>query len=279
MEADLIAQARSADDIEAAAFRDMFATVPNSLVRALNPHSLEVAGATLLMANGFPDPMFSRVIGLGNSGAIVDTQIDNVVTAYRDASIGTYWIHVNPVVAPSDLGARLEHRGFKLAKRRTWAKMIRGTEPITPIDTVLTTRVATANDYTAVSNAIAVAFGMPSPFALWIQNMAATTKWTLIAALDGARIVGGGLLFIENQLAWLGMGGVIPEVRGRHAHRAIMTHRIDLAIERGCTHIVTETGEPINDEPNPSLRNMYRCGFTRVCARLNYMIADKVVSR
>jgi hypothetical protein len=169
------------------------------------------------------------------------------------------------------LPSQLEQRGFQLAKRRTWAKMIRGTEPTTPIDTTLAVRLARTDEYAAVGHAIANAFGMLPPFALWIQSMAATGKWTLVAALDQEQIVGGGLVFIDNQLAWLGMGGVIPEARGRQAHRAIMTQRINIAIERGCTHIVTETGEPINNEPNPSLRNMYRCGFTRVCARLNYV--------
>jgi hypothetical protein len=272
MQADAISHARIVDDIEAAAFRDMYATVPNELVSKLNPQSVEIAGATLLMASGIPDPTFNRVIGLGNSGEISDTQIDGVVAAYRDAGIGSYWLHVNTVAAPSSLPLQLEQRGYQLAKRRTWAKMIRGTEPTTPIDTALTIRLARSDEYAAVGQAITNAFGMPPLFAVWIQNMAATSKWTLVAALDNERIVGGGLVFIENQLAWLGMGGVIPEARGRQAHRAIMTQRINIAIERDCTHIVTETGEPINNEPNPSLRNMYRCGFTRVCARLNYVV-------
>jgi hypothetical protein len=34
--------------------------------------------------------------------------------------------------------------------------------------------------------------------------------------------------------------------------------------------VITETGEPIGDEPNPSLRNMAWCGFVRVASRLNY---------
>jgi GNAT superfamily N-acetyltransferase len=116
---------------------------------------------------------------------------------------------------------------------------------------------------------------MPPLFAQWLQVLAGRPKWTLVAAFDQAQIVGGGLLFIDNRVAWLGMGGIVPEARGRHAHRAIMTRRIDIAIERGCTHIVTETGEPINNEPNPSLRNMYRCGFTRASSRMNYAMGGK----
>jgi len=272
VDTELIVHARIADDIEAAAYRAMYTVAPPELVRTLNLRTSVMSDATLLMANGFPDPVFSRVLGLGNSGAVTECQLDAVISAYRDAGIGSYWIHVNPIVAPQDLGSRLEQRGCQLAKRRTWAKMIRGAEPATSIDTEIVVRLADTNECARVSQAIATAFGMPPPFAQWIQDMAATPKWTLVAAFDRTQIVGGGLLFIENGIGWLGMGGVVPEARGRHAHRAIMMHRIGIAIDRGCTHIVTETGEPINNEPNPSLRNMYRCGFTRVCSRLNYAV-------
>lgn len=269
MDVDLIAQAHIADESEAAAYRDMYAAAPDELVRAFALRSMEISGATLLMANGVPDPVFSRVIGLGNGGSVSDKDIDAMIAAYRHAGIGSYWVHVNPIIAPTDLPARLVQRGFKTPKRRTWAKMIRGTEPAPQIDTGHIVRLAETSECVAVSQAIAIAFGMPPPFSVWIQNMAARANWTLVTALDGSRIVGGGLLYIENRLAWLGLGGVLPEARGGNAHRAIMELRIATAIERGCTHIVTETGEPINNEPNPSLRNMYRCGFTRVCSRMN----------
>ena len=64
------------------------------------------------------------------------------------------------------------------------------------------------------------------------------------------------------------MAGVLPAYRGRSAHRALMAARIRGAIEAGCTAIVTETGEPVGDEP--ALANMLRCGFERVGSRLNY---------
>ena len=78
------------------------------------------------------------------------------------------------------------------------------------------------------------------------------------------------MLFIEGDTAWLGSGGVLPESRGHHAHRALMTLRIELAIQAGCRHIITETGEPVGDESNPSLRNMEACGFSKLFSRKNY---------
>jgi len=53
-------------------------------------------------------------------------------------------------------------------------------------------------------------------------------------------------------------------------NRAHMTPRIEQAIAAGCAEIVTETGEPIGDEPNPSLHNMHACGFSAAYSRLNY---------
>ena len=49
-----------------------------------------------------------------------------------------------------------------------------------------------------------------------------------------------------------------------------MAWRIREAIALGCSDIVTETGEPAGDEPNPSLRNMEACGFRRLVSRLNF---------
>jgi hypothetical protein len=49
-----------------------------------------------------------------------------------------------------------------------------------------------------------------------------------------------------------------------------MTLRIADAIAAGGKYIVTETGEPVGDEPNPSLSNMQRCGFRQIASRLNF---------
>jgi GNAT superfamily N-acetyltransferase len=111
---------------------------------------------------------------------------------------------------------------------------------------------------------------MPAKMAPWFAHLAARPAWRAVAAIDQDRIVGGGLVHLQDRFAWLGAGGVRPEARGRRAHRALMALRIRLAIEAGRTRITTETGEPVGDEPNPSLRNMAACGFTKVFARLNF---------
>ena len=43
------------------------------------------------------------------------------------------------------------------------------------------------------------------------------------------------------------------------------------ARDRGCTWIVTETGDDVPDKPNPSFHNMIRSGFKVAYQRPNYM--------
>jgi len=110
---------------------------------------------------------------------------------------------------------------------------------------------------------------MPASLAPWFESLANRPDWRAVAAFDHDQVVGGGYLHLQGTRAWLGAGGVRPEARRHHAHRALMAARIRLAIEAGCTLIATETGEPVGEEPNPSLRNMTACGFTLAYSRLN----------
>jgi hypothetical protein len=77
-------------------------------------------------------------------------------------------------------------------------------------------------------------------------------------------------LFIDGRVAWLGMGATLASRRQRGAQGVLMTRRIADAIAAGCELIVTETGAPLADEPNPSYGNMLRCGFRPLYDRPNW---------
>jgi GNAT superfamily N-acetyltransferase len=95
----------------------------------------------------------------------------------------------------------------------------------------------------------------------------------LVAEVDG-RIAGTGSIFIRDRTAWVGIGATLPDVRKRGAQTALLAARIAAAKAAGCTVVATETGESVAGEPNPSLANIRRAGFTQVCSRLNF--ASKV---
>jgi len=270
---------RHLDAIEAAAYRDMFANAPRALAVALGIETREVAGATLLMAPGMPTPMFNRVIGLGNESPATDDALDAISDAYRDAGTGEWWLHLTPGAQPAGLEATLAARGFAQASRPAWAKVVRDRTPPAPVETALDIRLVTKGEDQALGETLCLAFAMPGAWGSWFSQLAALRRWRAVGAFDRGKMVGGGLLYLNGNEAWLGAGGVLPAARRQHAHRALMALRIHLAIDAGCDHIATETGEPVNEEPNPSLRNMYASGFVKAFSRSNYAAPTSVPPR
>lgn len=266
--------AAAADGIEAAALRDMIAAAPPEFARAVGLKSATAGGATLLIAPGIPDIQFNRAIGLGVHSAATEADVDAVVAEFAAAGSRTYWIHWNPIGSPENAPQWLTARGFALPPRRSWAKVARGVESPPRFPTALEVRGAHPGEENAAGEAITRAFGMPPAFAGWFAALALRPRWRMYVALDTANVVGGGLLYVQDNDAWLGAGGVVKEFRGRGAHLELMALRIREARAVGCTRVFTETGEPVANEANPSLANMHRCGFERLCSRLNYAAPD-----
>ncbi len=196
--------------------------------------------------------------------------IDALIDAYRDAASATWWLHWNPFARPAELVADLAQLGFTAPPRRSWAKMLRGTEDPPSIATELQIAPAHDDQIEDAMQAIARAFEMPRVIADWLRQLHGRPRWRTYAVKDGDAIVGGGCLFLDGECAWLGMGAVLPTHRRRGGQGALSARRIRNAIDAGARYIVTETGEAIAGEANPSLANMKRCGFGMVASRLNF---------
>jgi GNAT superfamily N-acetyltransferase len=258
------------DAVEAAAYRDMIAAAPAPLARELGLEARDVRGATLLVAPGLPTPIFNRVIGLGLSAAPAERDLAAIAEVYRAAGVPSWWIHATPGPHFAGLCALLESNGYALPGRRAWACMWRGPNPPPQVASAARIQHARAADAAAIGEVLGGAFGMPPVAAPWLAAMVGREGWiAAVAHLDG-RVVGAGMLHRQGNVGWLGVGGVHPEARRTHVHRALMAWRIGEALGHGCEAVSTETGEPTGSEPNPSLRNMEACGFRRLCARLNF---------
>jgi hypothetical protein len=264
------ALAQRADEIEALAFADLFAALPAALQPRLGLQVRRVAGATALLARGLPSSMFNRVIGLGAERPAAEADIDALMAAYQEHGGQPWWLHCSPHAQPQDLPQRLLARGFIAPARRSWAKVMRDNAPAPIIASDLQIEPATGATLADTAAAITQAFGMPPFMPAWIAALHGRPGWTVYTVKDAAMAVGGGCLFMAGDTAWLGMGGLLDSHRRRGGQGALMARRIADAIAAGCRHIATEAGEPIGDEPNPSLANMVRCGFVTVGSRLNF---------
>jgi len=260
-----------ADRTEARAYADLYAAAPAALRDRLGLRVDQQAGVTALLAPGLPTSLFNRVIGLGLDAPATAADVERLRALYRGAGVGGWWLHWSPVALPADGADWLAASGFVTPARRSWAKMLRETADAPAVVSTLQVVLATAAQVADSARCIAQAFGMPGFMADWLMALADRPAWRLYAISDGAQVVGGACLFIDGPAAWLGMGAVLAGQRQRGGQRAAMARRIAEADAAGCRWVVTETGEPMGDESNPSLANMRHCGFRKVASRLNFV--------
>lgn len=260
---------RAADAIEAAAFVDLYDAAPSPMQRQLGLRVETVAGATALFAPGLPTTMFNRVIGVGLWQRADDAQIDALRERYRAAGVGSWWLHLSPLTEPPGLAQQLLAQGWREPARRSWTKVLRSSTPAPAAPTDLHVGPCRDAEVADTTAAIAASFGMPAPIAHWLAALHGRPRWQLFTVADGERPVGGAALFVDGDGGWLGMGAVLPTHRRRGGQLAAMAARIAAAADAGARWVATETGEPVADEPNPSLANMKRAGFVQVASRLN----------
>ena len=258
------------DTLEAAAFEALFAAAPRPLADALGLSVVRNEGVTALVAPRLPTTQFNRVIGLGNDRPATDADVDALLSLFRDRGVREHWVHVGPAAQPADLDGLLLRRGFTVPPRRSWAKVVRGVEPPPPVKTDLVVRELAPADAPKFSSVVLAAFGMPTAISPWIVALVGRSPFRCYAAFDGEDAVSGGLVYLDGDAAWLGLGSTLATHRGRGGQGAIMARRIVDAIDAGATVITTETGESIGNEKNASLANMYRMGFRLAASRRNF---------
>jgi hypothetical protein len=273
-------RARLADAVEAAAFTDMYAAAPAPLVESLGLRVQHIAGATLIMARNVLDPQLNRVIDLGLEQPARWADLEAIEQGYLEAGCPKYWVHVNPFAQPPQLTDWLRQQGFAQPARRSWAKMWRGPTPVRAQATDLEVRLARSDEYAAAARCVCEAFDMAPAMGTWLESMSPRPDWRIFVALSDGQVVGSGSLYLDRprRAGWLGIGALAQAYRRRGGHRALMNLRIQAAIDAGCRAIVTETGEPVDDEPNPSLRNMQYCGFEKLLSRTNWASSAAAIS-
>jgi hypothetical protein len=260
-------EVRLAERIEAEAWADLYAAAPPGFTARAGLRCEPRAGATCLLAPGIPMALFNRALAIGMGAPATEGDLDEVMELYRAAGARSFWIHAGPASRPAALTAWLEARGMAPGEPASWAKVLRDAGPVAEVATRLRVEPVARGRAGELAQVLATAHGMPSPFAAWFAALVGRAGWHAYGVLDGDRIVGGGMAFVAGQRAWLGVGGTLPSHRGRGGQGAVMARRIRDAIAMGCTAIGTETG----DTPaNPSLHNMLRAGFRRVCSRVNF---------
>jgi GNAT superfamily N-acetyltransferase len=228
--------------------------------------AIDVGGATCLRAPHAPDsPMLNRVVGLGVDGPVDEAQLDDALTAMGETS---FYVAVSPS-ADASLDGMLEARG--LEPGWGWMLFERGPSSAPLVETSLRIVEVDAGARDTWAGVVATAYGLPDDALPWFAAIPELSAWHAFLALDGDEPAAAAAVWIEQDAAYFGMAGTVPEHRGKGGQGALFAARIERALAAGCTTLVTETGELRDGSPGSSYRNIRRYGFEErfvVCQRL-----------
>lgn len=268
----LLARARSAELIEAATVESLVAIASPELRTSLGLDCRRIGGGLGVRMSASPGiPYFTRVFALGIDSPVTADLIDESIEFLREAGGTTLVVQIGPHIETPDVLELLTLRGFK--KGGTWSKMMRRVGPTPEMPTALHIERVGPERAGELGRVEIVGMEMPDFMAPWAEAQATSPGWTGWGAFDGDEMVACGMLFIQDGVAQLSGAATLPSHRGQGAQSALMKTRIEEASQLGAEWICTETGSETSENPNPSLHNMYRCGFELLYERRNWLLS------
>lgn len=255
------------EELEAAAWADALSAPSPETQADLGTRAEISSGSAVLRSTALDTALLNRVIGLGAREPVAEEMLGAILSGYESARIERYFVHRPPWA--DTLGAQLEAAGLT-RYHRSWVKFVRGREAVGEARTELAIRVAASDDAQAFGRAFAKGFGLPPGAAAIFSALVGRPRWHAYVAHDDERLAGVGLLFIDENRAYLSGATTLPAFRRRGAQAALMARRLEHALDVGCDTISTETGEPVPGDPQHSYRNMQKAGFRAAYVRENY---------
>jgi GNAT superfamily N-acetyltransferase len=261
-----------AEQVELAGWAELWSAAPSGLAARHGIEATTIGGALCTAIAEQPSTMLNRVVGLGLYEPASDEVLD-AVQSFFERHGQPFYVSLNRRAKPSDLGERLQRRGFSTAY--AWMKFTRGPEPPPPIDSALRVEVADPVQGADFGDVVAAGYGFEPFVATWLAELPGTS-WQCYLAYDDEDPAGAAALYVHDGAGYLSFAATRPEHRRKGAQSALLAARIRDAVEAGCTTLVTETGERIPMKPSNSYRNILRFGFEEAYLRPNYLSPEPV---
>lgn len=224
--------------------------------------------ALAMVRSRVPFSHFNMVLTLGCPAPVDDAAFAAIDRFYADPSgVARHWIVVNDHSEPSDLGLRLEERGYipsstwdrvisRSARRNVWSVMATGVEAVT---------VSNATEW---ARFLLKTYDMPPPISDWLLGMVERPGWAHAilregASADGRIVMARSLYLAPTGWAWLGIDGPVPGVMAPcfDDDQRVAAHLLQWAVQRGAHSFVSEIEAPSLDRRGPAYECWSALGF------------------
>jgi GNAT superfamily N-acetyltransferase len=264
--------AQIAESAEAEFMLALYNAAPEHVKSSLGMKASRVAGGVVCTMEHDPTGgVWSRALGHGFDRPLDNDVLDEILRAFREGRVASGVVQPSPLADPPEWPKQFASRG--LTASRTWVKFLRRPSDLPASNTDLEIRRVEEQDAAAFATTYCRGFGMPSegPFQQWFAALPTVPGWHCFGAWEANSVVASANLFIANDVGVLAGAATVEEARGRGAQGALMRARMALAAELGLRWVSTETGSETPEDPNPSLHNMRRLGFTELYERRNWI--------
>lgn len=263
---------RDAQHIEELAWWDIYNAAPEDYAHRHQLRAERLSGGTCFAHKHFPSWLFNRVLKFGTSTPATQAQLDDIQSWISRYANPSHTIGIDPNAEPAQVKNWLSAAGLGVAGGGLARFLHTGAVLPNPVDSELSVREVGASERKAVGGLVRAAFGFPEGCDDWFGQLAGRPGWRVYFACDGETPVGVGALYVNDGLAWLGVGATLKEHRGRGAQSLLIDRRVRDALAMGVTGVHVETGHPLpGDAIGPSYRNILRAGFEVLFVREHYM--------
>jgi hypothetical protein len=253
---------------EARAMLDMFNAAPPGFASGAGLRVTPFDSAIALTAKNIDMVLFNRVLGLGFYEKCSEQLISDLVEHFQAYGASHYGIQISPLFHTPELTGWLEEQG--LTKAASWAKLLRDTREVEPIESELTVRRIDAKQAGLWAEVFCAAYAIPPLLVPMVQTLVGRPGWYHYLAFDHNEAIGTGAMYSQEGIGWLGLDSTLPTHRGRGAQNMIINKRIADGYKLGCHWLVSETNESTSEHPDSSYNNYIRQGFQRAYLRPSY---------
>jgi GNAT superfamily N-acetyltransferase len=254
------------DRTEARFWRDLWNAVPPAVATGHGVRHADFGPIQATVVAGLPAvPMLNLVLDSAAGDAAEEGLLAEAIEWTRSAGVQAS-VAVTPDMPGSErAGALLDAAGFTPVPG--WMKFVRDPHPPRfgrPAG-VEVIEVAGAADGTAgelpFATIAATAFDLPPWVASFFAGLPDRPGWCCYVAVVDDEPLGCAAMFLDGEVAELGIGGTLESGRRRGCQLALLRRRIEDAAAAGARTLFVETGARVPGHPSSSYGNILRAGF------------------
>jgi GNAT superfamily N-acetyltransferase len=265
-------EAAALDVVERGFWRGIWEAAPSELAaeRGIEARSFGPVQATIVAA--LPRARLPNlVLGAGEPSAASDGHLGEALD-WAESSCVSLYVPLAGTTPDADAAQRLlRSRGYEPGY--AWMKFVRDAHPPRFAAPAEVEVIPVEGEEEPFAMIAATGFGLPGWTAGFFAALPRQPGWHCYVARVGGEPAACAAMFVDRDIAQLGIAATLEPARGRGCQLALLHRRIADAAAVGCQTLFVETGERIPNRPSASYRNILRAGFEEAYLRPNWQRA------